>query len=70
MRRSLCSNKEQARHGEHCTALRGVGTPLLCSTLLAARRHQALLPEGGSVSDAGWLQLAAWLAVEQVGAPR
>jgi hypothetical protein len=63
------SNKEQAGPGEHCAALRGIGAPLLCSVLRIARQHEVLLPEGGSVSDAGWLQLAAWLAVEQVAVP-
>lgn len=64
--RFVRSNKEQAGPGEHCAALRGIGARLLCGVLRAARQHQALLPDGGSVSDAGWLQLAAWLAVEQV----
>jgi hypothetical protein len=67
--RSMRSNKEQAGPGEHCAAVQGIGARLLCSVLRVARRNEALLPEGGSVSDAGWLQLAAWLAVEQVGAP-
>lgn len=30
------------------------------------RQQEALLPEGGSLADAGWLQLATWLAVDQV----
>lgn len=67
-RLSTYSDKDQAGPGEHCAALRGVGARLLCAVLRAAQSHESLLPEGGSVSDAGWLQLAAWLAVEQVDA--
>jgi len=61
----LRRNKGEAEPAEHFGGLHRIGRRLLAALLEAAPRFERLLPLGGSVSDAGWVQLAVFLAVAQ-----